>query len=109
MVKKLRLYIALFYYTIASAREIPPPKITTISTATQIQKSVFYKNGIIHIVGFEGFGIVEVYSIIGNKITEINSNDLEGFIFPYQLELGNMYIIRILSNRNVITFKIVAS
>tara|TARA_A100000164_G_C21626557_1_gene639124 strand:+ start:353 stop:682 length:330 start_codon:yes stop_codon:yes gene_type:complete len=109
LVKKLLLYIILLYFPIASATEITPPKITTISIATQIQKSVFYKNGSIHFVGFKGFGIIEVYSIIGNKITEISSNDLNGFILPYPLELGNMYIIRILSDRDVITFKIVAS
>ncbi len=109
MVKKLLLYINLLYYPIASATELPPPKITTISISTQIQKSVFYKNGNIHFVGFTGKGIIEVYSIIGNKITEVNSNDLNDFIFSFPLKLGNMYIIRILTNRDVITFKIVAS
>ena len=107
--KKLFLFILSLNIFIANARAITYPKITIFKTTTQEDKNVFYSNGSIYLRGFQGPGAIEVYSIIGNKITEVNTQDLHSFQFLIELESRNMYIIRIVSSNGVKTFKIVAS
>ncbi|MBF12489.1 MAG: hypothetical protein CMC63_09965 [Flavobacteriaceae bacterium] len=107
--KKLYLFIISINIFIAHANELTKPKITIFKTPTHEQKNVSYNNGSIFLKGFDGPGSIEVYSIIGNKITEVNTQNLYSFQFEIELETGNMYIIRIVSLREVNTFKIVAS
>ena len=107
--KKLFLFILSLNIFIANARAITYPKITIFKTTTQEDKNVFYSNGNIYLKGFQGPGAIEVYSIIGNKITEVNTQDLYSFQFLIELESRNMYIIRVVSSNEVKTFKIVAS
>ena len=107
--KKLFLFILSLNIFIANARVITYPKITIFKTTTQEDKNVFYSNGSIYLRGFQGPGAIEVYSIIGNKITEVNTQDLHSFQFLIELESRNMYIIRVVSSNGVKTFKIVAS
>ena len=109
MIKKLHLFIFLFTSTIALATVFPTPNITTITIATQTQKTVFYTEGSIYLKGFFGPGKIEIYSIIGNKITEIETQELNDFQFNYALDTGNMYIIRVNTTNGVATFKVVAS
>ena len=107
-IKKLLLFILLFTTNIALARALSTPNITTNTTATQTQKTVFYSNGSIYLKGFIGHGNIEIYSIIGNKITEIEAQELEDFQFNYVLDTGNMFIVRVSTNNKVTTFKVVA-
>lgn len=108
MVKKLLLFIILFSFCIASATEIPPPNITIFNNSTQIQKIVFYNNGNLNLKGFNGPGSIEIYSIIGNKISEIKVQELYSFKIYLNLESRKMYIIRVKKYENIYTFKIIA-
>ena len=76
--------------------------------STQIDKLVLYNNGVIYLKGFEGQGIVEIYSIIGNKIYAFELQNLNEIELSYPLKAGNMYIIRVISTKKAETFKIVA-
>lgn len=109
MIKKLLVFTLLFISTFALATALPSPNITTNAIVTQAQKTVFYSNGSIYFKGFTGPGSVEIYSIIGNKITEVEAQELRDFQFNYALDTGNMYIIRIQTNNKVFTFKVVAA
>tara|TARA_B100001057_G_scaffold326807_1_gene327089 strand:- start:593 stop:922 length:330 start_codon:yes stop_codon:yes gene_type:complete len=106
--KKIFFFILLLTTHFASAAVLPSFNITTFNIATQEQKSVFYNNGNLHITGFKGQGLVEIYSIIGNKITDLRVQQLDGFQIQYPLKKGNMYIIRIQTKVDIITFKVVA-
>ena len=108
MKKKIFFFILLLNIQFASAADILAFNITTFKTATQEQKSVFYNNGNLHIKGFKGQGLIEIYSIIGNKITDLRVQQLDGFQIQYPLKQGNMYIIRIQTKVDIITFKVVA-
>ena len=108
MEKKIFFFILLLNIQFASAADILASNITTFKTATQEQKSVFYNNGNLHIKGFKGQGLIEIYSIIGNKITDLRVQQLDGFQIQYPLKQGNMYIIRIQTKVDIITFKVVA-
>ena len=108
MEKKIFFFILLLNIQFASAADILAFNITTFKTATQEQKSVFYNNGNLHIKGFKGQGLIEIYSIIGNKITDLRVQQLDGFQIQYPLKQGNMYIIRIQTKVDIITFKVIA-
>ena len=108
MKKKIFFFILLLNIQFASAADLLSSNITTFDTATQEQKSVFYNNGNLHIKGFKGQGLIEIYSIIGNKITDLRVQQLDGFQIQYPLKQGNMYIIRIQTKVDIITFKVVA-
>lgn len=109
LIKKLLLFVLLFNVATLQASTISFYKTTTIKKASQVEKNVFFNDGVLYLKGFEGPGAIEIYSIIGNKITETLSQELAYFQFPFPLELGNMYIIRILFQGKVATFKVVAS
>ena len=108
MEKKIFFFILLLNIQFASAADILAFNITTFKTATQEQKSVFYNNGNLHIKGFKDQGLIEIYSIIGNKITDLRVQQLDDFQIQYPLKQGNMYIIRIQTKVDIITFKVVA-
>ena len=75
---------------------------------TNIQQ-VFYEDGIVYIDGFNGPCLVNIYSIIGNKVFSVeilNLNSLKSI--PVDLKAGNMFIIQIHSGSLVKTFKIIA-
>ena len=109
MIRKLLLFILLFPISIASAKEISDSNITTFISLIQTDKNVSYNNGNIYLKGFNGSGSIEIYSIIGNKISEISIKELDNFNFMIQLESRNMYIIRVISQNEVKTFKIITS
>ena len=67
-----------------------------------------YNNGSIYLKGFDGQGIVEIYSIIGNKIYAFELQNLNDIAISYPLKSGNMYIIRVITTKKAETFKIVA-
>ena len=108
MEKKIFFFILLLNIQFASAADILAFNITTFKTATQEEKSVFYNNGNLHIKGFKGQGLIEIYSIIGNKIADLRVQQLDDFQIQYPLKQGNMYIIRLQTKVDIITFKVVA-
>ena len=82
--------------------------IEKIKVAIVIEKKVYYQDGFLYIEGFKGSGKIEVYTLLGKKITEISSYSLSEFKYPFYLENNNMYIIRIITNEFVETFKIIS-
>jgi len=50
-----------------------------------------------------------VYSLIGNKVSELKTQELNAFQFNINLQRGNMYVVRILlASSEVYTFKVIA-
>ena len=80
---------------------------SNLSSVFQETKSIFYKLGTLSIKGFFGKGSVQIYSIIGNKISDTKVQDLSEFNLQIDLGKNNMYIIRVLSNSDIKTFKII--
>lgn len=109
MIRKLLLFILITSLNIASASHLSDSNITTFRPVIQASKNVSYNNGNIYLNGFSGPGSIEIYSIIGNKISEINVKELSDFSFMIQLDSRNMYIIRVISENDVKTFKIITS
>jgi hypothetical protein len=54
-------------------------------------------------------GNLKIYSIIGNKIMDMNVQDFTKLIIPVNLDRQNLYIIRIeTADNRVFTHKVVA-
>ena len=85
-------------------QKIFSPNLTPVF---QESKSIYYKLGILSIRGFMGKGSVQLYSIIGNKITDIEVQDLSEFNLQIDLRKNNMYVIRVINNSEIKTFKII--
>ena len=104
---KLLIFISLF--TFASSYGIFPYKLYDLNSIENLVQKVFYKNGVLYVDGFEGSGTITIYSIIGNKVYSIKLSDLSSYkMIPVNLKTGNMFIIRIQSNTEIKTFKIIA-
>ena len=73
----------------------------------QESKSIYYKLGVLSIRGFIGKGSVQLYSIIGNKITDVEVQDLSEFNLQIDLRKKNMYVIRVINKSEIKTFKII--
>ena len=79
-----------------------------ISTSISSQQ-VFYKNGVLHLDGFNETGLINIYSIIGNKVFSSEKINLTlSKSLTVSLKTGNMYIIQIHLNNSIQTFKIIA-
>lgn len=108
MIRKLLFLILFLNITIAFATDPPSSNISKKIFLTQVDKLVLYDNGSIYLKGFKGQGIVEIYSIIGNKIYAFELQNLNEIELSYPLKSGNMYIIRVITTKKAETFKIVA-
>lgn len=87
-----------------------PPLISSASSiSTQDIVKLFYSNGQIQIDGLMGTGSIQIYSIIGNEIARFSNEALANFKKPVALESGNMYIVRIETETNVKTYKLIAN
>ena len=87
-----------------------PPLISSASSiSTQDIVKLFYSNGQIQIDGLMGTGSIQLYSIIGNEIARFSNETLPNFKKPVALESGNMYIVRIETETNVKTYKLIAN
>lgn len=87
-----------------------PPLISSASSiSTQDIVKLFYSNGQIQIDGLMGTGSIQIYSIIGNEIARFSNESLANFKKPVALESGNMYIVRIETETNVKTYKLIAN
>ena len=104
---KLFLLIACFSFSTSYA--VDSSNLPNRDTTENYIQKIFYKNGILYVNGFEGSGVISVYSIIGNKIYSAEFSDLNSNrTLPMNLKTGNMFIIQIHSNNKIKTFKIIA-
>ena len=108
MIRKLLFLILFLNIVIAFATDPPSSNISKNFFSTQVDKIVLYKNGSILFKGFDGPGIVEIYSIIGNKISAFELQSLNDIKISFPLKSGNMYIIRVITAKKAETFKIIA-
>lgn len=94
----------------SKAYAIPSPLVPADYTnLNQDIVKLFYSNGEIQIDGLTGKGSVQIYSIIGNEILRFNSETLENFKKYISLESGSMYIVRVETEMNVKTYKLIAN
>jgi hypothetical protein len=102
----------LFLIALISLSFTPVNATTTSSSLlfTPIQQTpkAAYQDQHLLLFGVEGPGVVEIYSIIGNKIKEIKVQELANFKSYLELDSGNMYIIRVTVSNQVHTLKLVA-
>lgn len=104
--------ILLFIFIVSFLRASSPkekPFPNNLNFIFQETKSVFYNSGTLSINGFYGEGLIQIYSIIGNKIIDVKVQNLSKFNLQVDLENNNMYIIRILNQNKIKTFKIVVN
>ena len=107
------MFYRLFFLTLVSfcfttVRAIPSPSFKNHVLLQNSPKAAYYEQQL-HLIGFEGAGFIEVYSIIGNKIKEIKTQELKNFKTYLRLESGNMYILRVTISGKIHTLKIIAS
>ncbi|MDA0936677.1 MAG: hypothetical protein O2878_06080 [Bacteroidetes bacterium] len=70
---------------------------------------VVYRNNSLLIQGDRINGNLKIYSIIGNKIMDMNIQDFSKVIIPINLERQNIYIIRVeTSDNKIFTQKLIA-
>ena len=104
----IRLFIfILIIFTLTIVKAYPTPSSTSYNSTQEIPKAAYYQQNL-HITGLQGSGIIEIYSIIGNKISEIKVQELYSFKIYLNLESRKMYIIRVKKYENIYTFKIIA-
>ena len=104
---KLLILIVCFFYVTAYA--VQSSRLSNPYTVENYIQKVFYKNGTLYINGFEGSGIISVYSIIGNKVFSQDFSDLNSTRqLPINLKSGSMFIIQIHFDNKIKTFKIIA-
>ena len=83
------------------------PVKTAINLQTEFQ--LYLEAGTLYIKGLEGSGKIQIYSIIGNLIHNLEIQQFKNLQLPVQLEEKQMYIIRIESLAFQKTIKIVNS
>ena len=108
MIKKLLVFFILLY----SDALFSIPSLESDYHKIEISQEkgvVIYRDGNLYFRGFAGQGSFQIYSIIGNKISEMNVQNFSQFQFNTSLETGNMYIIRVVIKGKARTFKIIAS
>ena len=107
MIKKLLVFFILLYSS--SLFSITSLEFANRSIEMYQDKGVVvFSDGILYFKGFTGQGSFQIYSIIGNKILEINVQNFHQFQFNSSFKMGNMYIIRVITKGKPKTFKIVA-
>lgn len=107
--QKITFFITLLFF-FQNGSAVVSSSDTTNTYLVEETPTVIYKNKTLFVQGIRGQGVVEVYSIIGNKIVEMNIGDLSNARIPIYLKGGHMYIVRIRDQKNNLrTFKILAS
>ncbi|MDG1968042.1 MAG: hypothetical protein P8I30_01290 [Flavobacteriaceae bacterium] len=104
-----------FYFSIyllavnANASPLPAYFITQPTSELDTSFEIVYQDNALFITGEEINGTLKIFSIIGNKIVDINVQDFSKLVIPINLDRQNLYIIRIeTSNNKIITHKVVA-
>jgi len=106
LLKKLVVFLFLFSaFNLLEAHDISTP---LFSRPHQINPKAPYQNQQLVLTGLSGSGKLEVYSIIGNKIKEINIQELDNLKLYLELDAKKMYVLRITSSTDIYTFKIIA-
>ena len=106
MLKHLFFFILFFSFSFVKA--IPSPNLKKYNLTQEIPKAAYYQDQL-HLTGINGSGTIEIYSIIGNKIKEIKTQELYNFKTYLNLKSGNMYILRVSVSGKIHTLKIIAS
>ena len=108
MIKNLLIFFILLYSE--AIFSIPPKESANYTIeVTQDQTAVIFRDGSLYFKGFIGQGSFQIYSIIGNMISEKDVQNFSQFKINTSLEMGNMYIIRVIIKGKSKTFKIIAS
>lgn len=106
MLKKLVVFLFLFSaFNLLEAHYNSTP---LFSQPFQTKPKAAYQNQQLVLTGLSGSGKLEVYSIIGNKIKEINIQELDNLKLYLELDAKKMYVLRITSLTDIYTFKIIA-
>jgi len=106
LLKKLVVFLFLFSaFNLLEAHDNSTP---LFSRHLQISPKAAYQNQQLVLTGLSGSGKLEVYSIIGNKIKEINIQELDNLKLYLELDAKKMYVLRITSSTDIYTFKIIA-
>ena len=108
MIKKLLVFFILLYSNALFSISSIESDYHRIEIS-QDKAVVIFRNGNLYFKGFTGQGSFQIYSIIGNKISEINVQNFSQFQFNTSFKMGNMYIIRVVIKGKARTFKIIAS
>ena len=109
---KINVYSLLLFLLLAFPKAYSnssPINSSTDPISSQDIVKLFYSNGQIQIDGLMGTGSIQIYSIIGNEIARFSNETLANFKKPIGLESGNMYIVRIETETNVKTYKLIAN
>ncbi|MGB0316943.1 MAG: hypothetical protein ACPGCO_07270 [Flavobacteriaceae bacterium] len=105
MLKKLVVFLFLISaFNLLEAHNISTP---LFSQPLQINPKAAYQNQQLVLTGLSGSGKLEVYSIIGNKIKEINIQELYNLKLYLELDAKKMFVLRITSSTDIHTFKII--
>ena len=102
------LYFIIFYFLSLSFKgqtSLPLKTATNLQTEFQL----YLEAGTLYIKGLEGTGKIQIYSIIGNLLHNLDIQQFKNLQLPVQLEEKQMYIIRIESLTFQKTIKIVNS
>lgn len=102
-------FFVLLTITFISLKATPTPSLNIAPHSMQESPKAAYYEQQLHLTGFQGSGTIEIYSIIGNKIKEIKTQELQNFKTYLSLESGNMYILRVTISGEIHTLKIIAS
>ena len=102
------ILLFIFFLSISRAYTVhKAPFSSNLNVVFQETKSIFYKLGTLSVKGFTGKGSVQIYSIIGNQISDIKVQNLSEFKLQIDLRKNNMYVIRVINNSDINTFKII--
>ena len=108
MIKKLLVFFILLYSNALFSISSIESDYHRIEIS-QEKSVVIFRNGNLYFKGFTGQGSFQIYSIIGNKISEMNVQNFSQFQFNTSFKMGNMYIIRVVIKGKARTFKIIAT
>jgi hypothetical protein len=82
---------------------------STASLTDQLKSNlnVFYNQGL-HFKGYNGKASIEVYNTLGQKVVEMNDQDLyDGLVLPISLPVSNLYIVRTSTADSSVSRKII--
>lgn len=94
--------------TTFSAPKINQNSLSIPQISSQEVVSLLYENQTLYIEGLTGVGTIKIYTIIGNEIASYNNVYLSDFQTSIDLERKTMYIVRVITNNEVKTYKLVA-
>ena len=76
-----------------------------VNLSTQKKQNIIYNHGTLSLIGFNGSGKIEIYTIIGNQLVKLKVKELNFFKLPIKLNSKNIYILRVFNNGRYRSFK----